>query len=147
MVPKLSQIAAWMLLFAVVVVTVVPVEYRPSTNLPLKVERGLAFAVLSCSFTLAYPRRWKLIVVLACLAAVSLELMQLLVPSRDASPVDATVKVIGSLSGTAGALVLRGIVLPLFVMAGDGWYAETLGQARGRCSQGSISMPSELVRG
>ena len=101
------RIAPWVLLAVVAAATLVPPELRPSSGLPLKVERALAFAILAGVFTLAYPRRWPVIAVLICLGAAGLELLQLLVPGRDASPVDAVVKILGTLAGVASALVLR----------------------------------------
>ena len=105
---KLSplRVMPWVLLAVVAGATLVPPEWRPSSGLPLKVERALAFAVLAGMFTLAYPRRWRVIAILICTGAAGLELLQLLVPGRDASPVDAVVKMLGTLAGVTGALVL-----------------------------------------
>ena len=99
------RIAAWLLLVAVIVVTVVPAEFRPTTPLPLKAERALGFATLTFVFTIAYPRRWLLILLGMSAAAVGLELLQFAVPSRDPSPIDATVKVIGAVLGVFAAKV------------------------------------------
>jgi VanZ family protein len=97
------RIASWVLLAAVIVVTLVPEQYRPSTPLPLKVERALGFAVLTFVFTLGYPRRWLSILIILSLGAIGLELLQFLIPSRDPSPVDAAVKIIGACCGVGGA--------------------------------------------
>ena len=101
--------AAWLLLIAVIVITLVPAEYRPTTPLPLKAERALGFAVLTFFFTLAYPRRWLLILLGMSAGAVGLELLQFAVPSRDPSPIDAAVKVIGAVLGVIAAMVARQI--------------------------------------
>lgn len=101
--PTLLKSAAWLLFIIVVLATLVPLELRPSSGLPLKLERFLAFAILAGMFAFAYPKRWVLVVASTCLAAVALELMQLLVPGRDARTVDALVKVIGAVSGASGA--------------------------------------------
>ena len=100
---KMLRIAAWLLLVAVVAVTLVPADLRPTTPLPLKVERALAFAILAFVFTAAYPRRWTLVLTLICVGAVVLELAQYLVPTRDPSVVDGFVKVLGAIAGTVAA--------------------------------------------
>ena len=100
---------AWLLLVAVIVVTLVPAEFRPTTPLPMKAERALGFAVLTFVFTIAYPRRWLLILLGMSAGAVGLELLQFAVPSRDPSPVDAAVKVIGAIFGVAAATIARHI--------------------------------------
>jgi hypothetical protein len=99
--------AAWLLLVAVIVITLVPAAYRPETPLPLKVERALGFAVMTFVFTLAYPGRWRAILLVGIVGAIGLELMQFIIPSRDPSPVDAVVKAIGAGMGVAGAMVVR----------------------------------------
>ena len=104
------KLAAWLLLVAVVLLTLVPADFRPSTPLPLKAERALGFAVLTFFFTLAYPRRWLLILLGMSAGAVGLELLQFAVPSRDPSPIDAAVKVIGAVLGVTGAMITRRIV-------------------------------------
>ena len=104
---KLLKIAAWSLLVAVIAVTLVPPELRPSSGLPLKVERFLAFAVLAGAFVIAYPKRWLFVMAFICVGAILLELMQLLLPGRDTSEIDAAVKVLGAIAGTSGALIVQ----------------------------------------
>jgi hypothetical protein len=107
MASRLLRIGAWLVLAGVVIVTIGPRSLRPETALPLKVERFLGFAVLAAAFTFAYPKQWRLVLALTCIAAVSLEALQLVAPGRDASIVDAAVKTLGAIGGTAGALVVR----------------------------------------
>lgn len=94
-----ARVLAWFLLAVVIVVTLGPADIRPSTGLPLKVERFLGFAILAAAFTAAYPKRWRIIIALLAGAAVSLEALQLVIPTRDASPIDAAVKVLGATGG------------------------------------------------
>lgn len=75
--------------------------------LPLKVERALGFAVLSFIFALAYPRRWRQVLFGLVVAAFGIEGLQLLVPSRDPSLIDAAVKALGAASGVVAAKLLR----------------------------------------
>jgi len=95
-----------MLLALVVIVTLVPVEYRPVTMLPLKVERSLAFALLGAAFSFAYPRHFVLVVALLCIAAFAIEMLQFLIPSRDPRLIDAVVKCVGAVMGSAAAKLI-----------------------------------------
>ena len=97
------RVVAWLTLVAVVLVTIVPAELRPTSMLPLKLERALGFATLSFIFALAYARHWKMVLILLMLAAFGLELFQFLVPSRDPSIIDALVKAIGAAGGVLAA--------------------------------------------
>ena len=104
-VTMLFRVLAWLTLAAVVLVTVVPAELRPSSMLPLKVERSLAFCILALVFTLAYVRYWKIVLIALVAAAFGFEALQFLIPSRDPSIADATVKAIGAVSGVFAAKV------------------------------------------
>lgn len=97
------QLIAWVVLVGLIVATLGPVELRPSLGLPLKVERFLGFAIVAALFTLAYPRRWISIMAVLSIGAVGLELLQFISPTRDPSPIDAIVKVVGAIAGAAGA--------------------------------------------
>lgn len=102
------MIVAWMVLAALVIATLGPVGIRPSFGWPLKVERFLGFAIVAVLFAWAYPRRWIAILVLLSVLAIGLEALQLIVPTRDASPIDAIVKIAGAASGVIGARLLFG---------------------------------------
>lgn len=101
------MIVAWLVLAALVIATLGPVGIRPSLGLPLKVERFLGFAIVGALFTWAYPKRWIAILVLASALAIGLEALQLVVPTRDASPIDAIVKVAGAVAGVIGVRLLQ----------------------------------------
>lgn len=101
---------AWLVFAAVVLVTIVPLELRPTSFLPLKVERAMGFAALSLVFTLAYARRWKLVLLSLVLAAFGIEILQFFVPSRDPSIIDCTVKAVGAASGVLAAKLPGGIL-------------------------------------
>lgn len=101
------MIVAWIVLAALVVATLGPVGVRPSLGLPLKVERFLGFAVVAALFTWAYPRRWIAIIVLATALAVGLEVLQIVIPTRDASPIDAVVKIFGAICGAVVTHLLQ----------------------------------------
>ena len=57
-------------------------------------------------FCLAYPRRLLFICCLVLGSAILLELLQLIIPDRDARVIDATEKFLG---GAAGILVARAL--------------------------------------
>ena len=103
---KILRAVAWLLLVAIIALTLVPADLRPTTPLPLEVERALAFAILAFVFTFAYARHWLLVLALICVGAVVLELAQYLVPTRDPSVVDAIVKVVGAIAGTVAARLM-----------------------------------------
>lgn len=100
------MVVAWMVLAALVIATLGPVGIRPSLGLPLKVERFLGFAIVAALFVWAYPRRWIVILVLSVAVAIGLEALQLVVPGRDASPIDAIAKIAGAMSGVIAVRLL-----------------------------------------
>jgi len=105
MIQRLSAVTAWLALAFVVVVTLSPIEARPSLASP-HLERFIAFALIGLAFALAYPNRILLVVVVVVGAAFSLEALQLLTPGRHARAADALVKSLGGISGIcAGQLV------------------------------------------
>lgn len=105
-VTRLFRGLAWLTLAAVVLITIVPAELRPSSMLPLKVERALGFCILALVFTLAYVRYWKIVLIALVASAFGFETLQFLIPSRDPSIVDASVKAIGAVSGVLAAKAL-----------------------------------------
>lgn len=97
----------WLLLGAIVIVTLVPVGMRPRTPWSADGERFVAYLLLGMCFVLAYPRRLRIGIVGIAAAAIGLELLQLLAATRDARLVDALVKVAGGEVGIALGTVLR----------------------------------------
>src|SRR5207302_1503387 len=63
MLQTLFRVAAWLCLAAITVLTVVPINHRPSTAIPADVERFLAYAVLAFLFSIGYPRRRMMVVI------------------------------------------------------------------------------------
>jgi hypothetical protein len=84
-----------------------PLDWRPSTSLPLAVERFLGVALVSAAFVLGYPRHWFWVVSAVILTVTLLEAFQLLVPLRHASLIDWAVKVVGALVGTGAGKIAR----------------------------------------
>lgn len=105
-----SRIFAWLLLAAILYVTVSPIEFRPMTNEPPNVERLWAFAAAGFLFALGYPRRLWLVFAIIVGTAFAFEAAQLLVPSRHAHLADALVKSVGGGLGlVAGYVVNRAL--------------------------------------
>lgn len=97
---------AWLTLAYVAVVTIGPVSWRPDFG-HMNVERFIGFGVLSFLFVMGYPRHRLLIVSMLFGGVIGLELLQLVVPGRDASLFNVLVKLGGCAVGTAagGALI------------------------------------------
>jgi VanZ family protein len=105
MIQRISVIAGWLALAFIVIVTLSPVEARPSIG-NSHLEHFAAFALIGLAFALAYPNRILLVVILVMGAALGLEALQLLTPDRHARATDALVKSLGGISGIcAGQLV------------------------------------------
>jgi hypothetical protein len=93
------RIAAWLLLAAIVAITLVPGELRPVSGGPVQFERLGAFLALGIAFGLGYPA-WPLRMLgLVCLVAVGSEFLQEIVPSRHAVGMDAALKMAGATIG------------------------------------------------
>jgi VanZ family protein len=72
-----------------------------TTEPPLVViiERFCAYGLLGLLFCMAYPRRIALVCVLVFGSAVILELLQIIIPDRDARVIDAVEKLAGGAVG------------------------------------------------
>lgn len=86
---------------AIVAVSLVPVEWRPSAGLAKELEHGIAYFIVATVLTIAGLARWPHILVMVALAA-ALELGQLFVPGRHSSLTD-------FLGSAGGALVGFGL--------------------------------------
>ncbi|MBL0406268.1 VanZ family protein [Microvirga aerilata] len=100
-----SRWAAWLLVCAVVVFTLSPIELRPVTAAPTNWERFAAFTTMGALFCLGYPQHRLRVVWLVIGMAGLLEVLQHLVPSRHGRLPDGIVKAVGALLG-AGLVVV-----------------------------------------
>lgn len=104
---SLLRAAAWAALLVLVFVTVSPIGWRPHTVTDVSLDRAGAFALAGAIFAIAYPRRWISLALFLVAAAMFIEMMQWLSPTRHAEISDAVVKSIGSLVGLSlGKLAL-----------------------------------------
>ena len=102
-----ARAASWVVLAAIVVATLSPIDYRPNTGHVVS-ERALAFALLGLLWGVGYPnRRWSVAAgVLA--VVVLLELGQGFVPSRHGHLRDGLEKLAGGGLGLLAAIVSQG---------------------------------------
>ena len=80
---KASQISAWFLATAIVVLSLVPPDFRPVTGVPHALEHFAIFAVTGLAFGLAYGPRYLIPIGLVIFAG-AIEVAQLFVPGRHA---------------------------------------------------------------
>lgn len=94
---------AWLLLLAIVIFTIAPIEFRPNSGAPANLERFVACVVIGTAFGLGYPRHRLHIFALLIGVLGFLEVAQNLVPGRHGRIPDGLVKVSGALLGAAFA--------------------------------------------
>jgi VanZ family protein len=99
MATALGRGAAWLLLLAVIVLSVVPPALRPETAAPHKLEHFAAFFVTGLAFGFGYSRR-PLGVALGIIAFCGLiEFAQIFVPGRHARLSDFLVDAVAAAAG------------------------------------------------
>ena len=106
MVVKIAKIAAWLLLVAIVVMTLGPPTVRPVTGFNRSLEHVAAFALLGLAFGLAYPSRRMLLALTGVAVAALMETLQQMVPGRHAYFSDFVINGAGSCAGLAAAALL-----------------------------------------
>src|SRR5579863_7280856 len=119
MLHKMIAAAAWTCLVFIIYATLSPIDLRPELvgagfykAFFTVVERFGAFAVLGLLFCLAYPRHLTFVCILVFGSAVILELLQIIVPDRDARVLDVAEKLLGGAAGILlGDIVLGNTVL------------------------------------
>jgi VanZ family protein len=97
----LSRIACFVILMAIALVTLCPIDYRPETGHPT-LERFAAYLILGVALGIGFPRRLLYSCAFVIGVAVILEALQLVDPGRDARFEDLLVKATG---GVIGALI------------------------------------------
>jgi VanZ family protein len=107
-----ARVLGWLLLVALVVVTLAPIEHRPVTAAPVSLERFGAFALLGFLFFLGYPARRLQVLALCVVGAGALEAMQMLDPSRHGRLPDFMAKASGCVFGGLASLPVRHVMLP-----------------------------------
>ena len=109
MIRSLARPIAWLLLAAVLFVTISPIELRPVTAEPADLERFAAFALIGFVFAIGYPQHWRLLACIIVGSAFMFEIAQLLAPSRHARVEDAVMKAVGGIGGIVAGVALNRI--------------------------------------
>jgi len=102
-----ARVLGWLVLLAILVVTVSPIEARPVIADSPNFERLLAYGLLGLFFAMGYPRHIWLVLLVVLATAVGFEAAQYLSPSRHARLMDALVKIGGGVLGIAAGLVVN----------------------------------------
>jgi len=105
MVVKIARIAAWLLVVAIVVMTLGPPTVRPVSGFNRSLEHVAAFALLGLAFGLAYPTRRMLLALTGVAVAALMETLQLVVPGRHAYFSDFVINAAGAWVGIALAIL------------------------------------------
>jgi len=103
---KIARIAAWLLVVAIVIMTLGPPTVRPVSGFNRSLEHVAAFALLGLAFGLAYPNRRILLALIGVAVAALMETLQLVVPGRHAYFSDFVINATGACAGLAAAALL-----------------------------------------
>ncbi|MDQ0561485.1 VanZ family protein [Rhizobium mesoamericanum] len=104
---KFAKPAAWVLLAAIIFVTLSPIGLRPHTVTSVNLDRALAYLSVGFMFAVAYPRRWLTVIVFLIFGALAIEYLQYLSPTRHARLHDAAVKIVGASAGVIAGYLLN----------------------------------------
>ena len=103
---RLFQIAAWLLLMAIVVLSVVPPMDRPVTPAPHNIEHLGIFLLTGLAFGLGYETRHLAQAFGLVIFSAAIELIQLAIPGRHARFSDFVVDAISVSIGTGLARIM-----------------------------------------
>ena len=102
------RVAAWFLLLAIVVLSVVPPDFRPVTPAPHDVEHLVIFFLTGLAFGLGYASRSFLQVIGLAAFSAGIELLQVYIPGRHARLSDCLVNAVSVALGVGSAAVMAG---------------------------------------
>jgi VanZ family protein len=102
---NVCRATAWIILAAIVLLTIVPPDLRPITSAPHDVEHAAVFLLDGLAFAFGYRGREWLLSIAALPLCAGLEIAQLFVPGRHARISDFAVDVIAALMGIAAGSV------------------------------------------
>jgi hypothetical protein len=101
--------AAWLSILIVLLVTIVPIGFRPTTGFSPNIERFCVMAAVGGLFAAGYPRRFWLIVLALALAAAMFEPLQFMAAGRHPSLRDVAFKSLGATIGAAAGYAIASI--------------------------------------
>jgi VanZ family protein len=102
---KIARIAAWLLVVAIVVMTLGPPTVRPVSGFNRSLEHVAAFALLGLAFGLGYPGRRLLLSLIGAAVVAVMEILQLIVPGRHAYFSDFIINAGGACAGIVLAIL------------------------------------------
>ena len=105
MVQKLCRLVFWLLIAAVVFVTLAPIADRPVSGSPANIEQFAAFALMGLIGSVGYPKHRVWLAVALIAVAGALEALQELSPSRHSREADFAVKALASVIGVGVGFV------------------------------------------
>jgi glycopeptide antibiotics resistance protein len=97
--PAFFRFIAWTSLALIAFATLGPIDLRPTSSFSPSIERFFAFAAVGFAFAMAYPKRFWLTMAVVLGAAMMLEILQIVSPSRHGRLFDALVKMSGGAIG------------------------------------------------
>jgi VanZ family protein len=109
---KIAQVAGWLAVVVIAILSMVPGSLRPDTGAPPKLEHVAAYLVAAGLLTFGYGKQRHPLVVALCLSIYSaaLEIAQILIPGRHAGFSDFAASATGAVIGSALAwIVLRAL--------------------------------------
>jgi VanZ family protein len=81
---RVFQVVAWLLILAIVMLSLGPPSTRPVTGAGHNFEHLLIFVATGAAFGLGYPRRFSLLPIALLTFTAVIEIAQMLVPGRHA---------------------------------------------------------------
>jgi VanZ family protein len=102
-----ARITAWLLALAILVLSVVPAEWRPATGIPHDIEHFGIFIATGFAFGLGYARRYATMAIVMLIFAAAIEALQLFVPGRYALLTDFFLNTLALFYGVAAATPSR----------------------------------------
>ena len=81
---RFSRVVAWLLVLAIVMLSLGPPSTRPVTGAGHNLEHLLIFVAMGAAFGLGYPRRFLLLTVALLAFTGAIEVAQMMVPGRHA---------------------------------------------------------------
>jgi VanZ family protein len=102
----MARILGWCLAVAIAVLSFVPPELRPETDMPHHVEHFAAFFVTGVAFGFGYARKPVVITVSLVLFSAVIEIIQIFVPGRHSRPQDFVVDAFAVCAGVIVAALI-----------------------------------------
>jgi hypothetical protein len=102
-----GRVVAWAMLVSVLLVSVVPIEFRPVLTSHPGYECFLTFFVLAIAFSIAYPRHQPVITGVLLVTAGLFEILKLTAEGRHATFYDAEIKAAGVMAGSLLGYTVR----------------------------------------